>query len=443
MALNLMDLFKDQIGNAMASQASKYLGVSENNVQDAMGGILPALMGGLINKGSTESGAAGILDFMNQNKIGGGLLDNLGGLFGGGSQTDSLASTGSMVLKFLMGDKTGAIVDLITRSVGIKSGVASSLLKMAAPMLLGLIGKQVSKNGLNAGGLMKLLLGQRDYVRKSAPAGLGDILGFADWGSDAAQGAEKAASAAASSARETVEEAAGSKGFNFWPWLIGLGLLAALWMWKGPTCKQADLGSVKDKIEDAGKAVGDAAKDAGKVVGDAAKDAGNTVGNMAKDAGDAMADAADAVKGAIMSVKLPGGAEIKTAAGSFTDKFVKMLGKKGKDAVAFDGVHFATGSANLTAESNAQLENLAAVLKAYPGVHIEISGHTDNTGDANKNLMLSTQRALAVRQKLQALGVAANRLSSKGYGQTKPIADNGTDQGRQENRRVDVRVTKY
>ncbi len=437
MSLNLMDLFKDQIGNVMAAQAGKYLGVSESSANDALGAMLPALMGGLINKGSTQSGAASILDFMNKNNIGGGLLDNLGGLFGGGAKTDGLASTGSMVLKFLMGDKTGAVVDLITKTVGIKSGVASTLMKMAAPMLLGLIGRQVKNKGLNAGGLMDLLLGQRDYVKKAAPAGLADILGFSSWDAQESVGVASGASTTRTSSSQSYETTTKSKGFNFWPWLLGALLLGAIWMIAGKQCSpEKELGAVKDKMEKAGKAVGDATKGAIDATADATKGAVDA-------AGDAVKGAADAVKGAITSISLPGGSEIKAAAGSFTDKFVKMIGKKGKDAVAFDGVNFNTGSATLTEDSKAQLENLAAVLKAYPKVHIEIAGHTDNTGDANKNLNLSKQRALAVSQMLQKLGIAANRLKATGYGQTKPIADNATAEGRAQNRRVDVRVTKY
>lgn len=435
-----MDLFKDQIGGELASQAGKFLGVSENNVNQALGGMLPGLLGGLIDKGSTSNGASGILDFLNKNNMDGSALGNLGGMFGGGSSTDKLMSTGSSVLKFVMGDKVGALVDFATNMVGIKSNVASSLLRMAAPMLLGLIGKQVKSKNLNASGLMNLLLGQREHVAKAAPAGLGDILGFSAFGSKPEP--KKTTSSTTSTRVDNNNNSGGGFG-KFLPWIIGLLALAALAKFGPQMCSTAEkVGSATvDAAGDAANAVGDVAKGAADMAGDAAKGAAD----MAGDAANAVGDAAGAVVDAITSIRLPGGVEIKTAAGSFTDRFAKFVGDSKADlktAYAFDRVNFATGSANLTPDSKDQIANLAAVLKAYPNVNIEIGGHTDNTGDAAKNLSLSQQRALAVSQMLQQLGVKANRVAAKGYGQNNPIATNATDAGKAANRRVEVRVTK-
>lgn len=474
MSFSLMDAFKDQVQGALIQQASSYLGESEGGLQKAMGAVVPGLLGGLISKGSTVNGASSILDFMNNNQMDTGMLSNLGGLFSGGSSTDGLMSTGSMIMKFIMGDKVGALTDFIVSKAGIKSGAASSIIKMAAPMVMGLLSKQVAGNGLNASGLMNLLLGQKEQVAKAAPSGLGDLLGLgglfsgaqsavsglaggvkdtasslADGTKDAAGKAAGAVTGAAGKIGDTVrnvEPPSGGGGFGkILPYIIGLAaLLGVLYFVGGEGCAKKAVDGVGDAVEK----TGEMAKDGVAAVGDAAGDAANAVGDVAGDAADAVGDAANAVVDAITSISLPGGAEIKAEAGSFTDRIARYLSGEDVEGVtdgiiAFDKVNFETGKADLTAESMTQLENLAAIMKAYPNVEIEVQGHTDNTGDAAANMTLSKQRALSVKQALTAqLGINQNRVAAEGYGQNNPIASNDTAEGRAENRRVVAKVTK-
>ena len=79
-------------------------------------------------------------------------------------------------------------------------------------------------------------------------------------------------------------------------------------------------------------------------------------------------------------------------------------------------------------------------MKGRPSMRIGVYGHTDSKGTPGGNLILSKQRAAAVRNYLQGKGIAANRLASEGFGQTKPIADNNTDEGRTKNRRVEFKI---
>ncbi|MDX1409981.1 MAG: OmpA family protein, partial [Saprospiraceae bacterium] len=102
---------------------------------------------------------------------------------------------------------------------------------------------------------------------------------------------------------------------------------------------------------------------------------------------------------------------------------------------------FETGSAALTDASQYELDNLVQIMNRYPDMQIEIGGHTDNTGDAESNLTLSRERAEAVRQRLVAAGIAEGRISAIGYGQTRPVADNDTPDGRAENRRTEIKIT--
>jgi OmpA-OmpF porin, OOP family len=108
----------------------------------------------------------------------------------------------------------------------------------------------------------------------------------------------------------------------------------------------------------------------------------------------------------------------------------------------FDRLLFNTGSATLQPQSMEQLNNIAAILKAYPAVHLTIGGYTDNTGDAAINLKLSQGRADNVTAALVKRGIALDRLVAKGYGEEHPVGDNSTEAGRAQNRRISMLVTQ-
>jgi outer membrane protein OmpA-like peptidoglycan-associated protein/uncharacterized protein YidB (DUF937 family) len=104
-------------------------------------------------------------------------------------------------------------------------------------------------------------------------------------------------------------------------------------------------------------------------------------------------------------------------------------------------IHFAAGATTIDADSFDVLSAAANAIKAAPpDSKVEIGGHTDNTGDTAANLKLSEDRANAVRSKLVELGVAPDMLTAKGYGDTKPIADNVSEEGRAKNRRMEFMV---
>ncbi len=103
-------------------------------------------------------------------------------------------------------------------------------------------------------------------------------------------------------------------------------------------------------------------------------------------------------------------------------------------------VTFETGSANLTPLSRYELENVVAALNKYPNVTIEVAGHTDNVGDDAVNQALSQARAQTVYDFLAGKGISADRMSPKGYGETKPIETNDTEEGRQQNRRTEFQI---
>lgn len=107
---------------------------------------------------------------------------------------------------------------------------------------------------------------------------------------------------------------------------------------------------------------------------------------------------------------------------------------------ALRNIFFETASFALLPASTAELNNLVGLMKATPALRIEVGGHTDNVGNDAANQLLSEQRANAVRDFLVKQGIDASRVVAKGYGETKPVATNETDEGRAQNRRTEVTV---
>lgn len=110
---------------------------------------------------------------------------------------------------------------------------------------------------------------------------------------------------------------------------------------------------------------------------------------------------------------------------------------------AAKNVYFASGKFTLLSKSFKPLNDVAKIMNDNPDLKLDISGHTDNTGDAAKNQTLSENRAKSVLDYLVKKGVDASRITSAGYGQDQPIADNNTAAGRAKNRRVEIKVRNY
>jgi OmpA-OmpF porin, OOP family len=103
------------------------------------------------------------------------------------------------------------------------------------------------------------------------------------------------------------------------------------------------------------------------------------------------------------------------------------------------GVNFDTAKDSLRPEATEILDDAVSILKRYPGLKVEIAGHTDSAGGDDDNLVLSQQRANTVMNYFVDKGIEAERMTAKGYGETLPIADNATEDGRYMNRRVELR----
>ncbi len=174
-----------------------------------------------------------------------------------------------------------------------------------------------------------------------------------------------------------------------------------------------------------------------------------TVGELevkAKEA--AAAAAATPATPSEVDIVLDGGVTLKGAATGVEKSLVDFIKDSAKAVdkttwFNFDRLAFATGKAELDmGVSKAQLDNVVAIMKAFPNATLKIGGYTDNVGDAKANQKLSQQRAEAVMAALAAAGVDKKRLEAEGYGAEHPVcAANDTDECKAQNRRIAVRVS--
>ncbi|MDF1695681.1 MAG: OmpA family protein [Saprospiraceae bacterium] len=456
MSINLLDMLKDQVTGSLAKQAGEFLGESEENVASGLGGIFPALLGSVINKSSEPQGATGLMDMIGGLDL--DMLGDIGGLFGGGaSSVNGLLSSGGGIIESLLGDKVGGVVEMISKVSGLKSGSSSSLLSMAAPFLMGIIGKQIKGKGLSF--LTDLLMGQKDHVKAALPAGMGGLLGFSDMAKNmtgALSGTAGAAAGATSSAlndiSSSVKSTAGSistgtenlakdvsssvstaanTGMSWLKWALPLVLVGALAIWG---INAGWFGSsVKEGVNDVSAQATELATDATTTVGDAAN---STMGSVSDIAKSAFATIDEAAKAALDKITFTA-----NSAGSQLMDYIKG-GYKGEGKVTFNNLTFPTGSAIIDESSAIEVDNLASILKAYPNVKINVSGYTDNQGNSENNKALSEKRAESVKARLVAKGISETRIATAGYGAENPVASNDTEEGRAKNRRIEVAISK-
>jgi len=341
---------------------------------------------------------------------------------------------------------------------------------------MGIIGKQVKGKGI--GFLKDLLMGQKEHVAKAMPSGMDNLLGldFASMGDSlrgtaasvtgavgsAASGVSNTANRAAGAATGAVSGAANAtrgavggaanatrgavgsaghmagdaakSGLGWIKWALPLLLIGGLIWWL------LGNGNPADAIGDAANKAGEMTEGAANAVGDAAT---KTVGAV----GDAADGAANMAKGAFANVNAAAKSTLDkvsfeaNSAGSQMMEFIDG-GFEGDGKVTFRNLNFASGSDNIAGESGKEVDNLAAILKAYPDVKINVAGYTDSQGNADSNQTLSENRAKSVKQRLMDQGIKPNRISTKGYGVANPVATNDTAEGRAQNRRIEVTIVK-
>ncbi len=384
---------RSQLTPDVIRSASSLVKEPEAATLHTLNSAVPSVLSGLTGMASTREGASGLAGLIRDGGCG-AAAEKIGSLFAGGSATNNMIGAGQQLLSKIFGGKLSAVNDLVARTGGVSSSSSSKLLSLAAPLTLGVLGKRAAAQGLDASGLASSLLNEKSEIDAAAPSGLTQILGG---------GPTLVSSRLAEPVHiERVSAEAPAEPPRAQPmrWLplalAALIALALLLFVRGRTAKST-------------------------------------------------ADLASRTPNALSRIDLPGGTNISVPRGSINYNLAAFLADQSATSVpktfVFDHLNFESATTRLTPASVATVNALASILKAYPSAQVQLVGHTDNTGFPEANQTLSLDRANAVKGMLVSQGVSADRISTAGYGQDRPIASNDTEAGRAQNRRLELNVT--
>ncbi len=173
--MNIVSIIMQFMGPAIVSKLAGSLGINSTIAQKAIGAALPAILAGIMGKASQPGGASILGDLIGKQDP--GLLGNLAGMIGG-SQQSQIAQQGSSVLGSLLGgSQLGALTGALGKFTGASDSATTGLLGMLAPVVLGSLGQQQKSMGLDAGGLAKMLMGQKDNISAAMPGDFAKLLG--------------------------------------------------------------------------------------------------------------------------------------------------------------------------------------------------------------------------------------------------------------------------
>ena len=243
---SLLDSVKDYLTPDVIRKIGSAAGETPENTKRAMDNIVPTLLFGAAKVADSPGGDNQLMSLINKQTSDGNILSNLAGQLSGESAAQGLMNSGRDAAKALFGGKLNSVIDTLARSLGLKSSSIASLLSIAAPIVLGVLGKERSARGLGASGLASLLSGERNILSQILPAGLGSVLGWGDGGRTEERIADTVGYDPARTAYGTV---AREKGTDWWLWpalgLAALGFLLTLSGCARPLCRKKPLPSRK------------------------------------------------------------------------------------------------------------------------------------------------------------------------------------------------------
>jgi outer membrane protein OmpA-like peptidoglycan-associated protein len=389
------------LGSTGIADVAGRLGESESSTKKGLETTVFALLGGLLHKANEPGAMRQVIDLASS--VPADTAKNVTSALDPANST--ILSTGKRLVSLVFGPGESKVADAISSTAGLKPGTIGTLLAGGGSLLLATLGKRVRDEGLTATGLTGLLQNESSTIQRALPAGLTDIFRGVP-----AVGSERVTVERKSVDPVVAERVIKEKSSNPWLWLIPLALLLLGLLWYFMR------GRSPNRVEETASTV------------QSQPVAAPNLGEFVKR-------------------QLPDNVELNVPANGVESRLLAFIQdpSKAPDTTSwfdFDRLLFDTGATTLRPESQEQLKNVAAILKAYPNVHIKVGGYTDSTGDAAANLKLSQGRADAVVAGLTALGIDASRLEAKGYGEQYPVGDNTTEEGRAKNRRVSMLVTQ-
>jgi outer membrane protein OmpA-like peptidoglycan-associated protein len=383
MANTLLDSLVGLLESRTIGNLATSLGAPGEAVSQGLKSSIAAVLAGLVTKASGPGVLQRILDLV----PGGAENMNFSQIVNAASDPNSpVIAGGKSILSALFDNSEHNVVAGVAGASGLRPGIASTILSMAAPMVASFLGKRIRQEGMTVDGLSARLQAESDAIRYALPANLRDLF----W---------PAASRVETGSPVVTQEVRKERSLAWLPALaIALGL-GALWL----------MLHARRPVERVTAPTGSANRVAASVC---------TLPT---------------------NLSLPANG-VESRLLGFLQNFDAKLAPT--TWFTFDRLVFETGSDQLRPESQAQLNDVAAILKDCRTIRLKIAGYTDNVGPADTNLRLSRNRANAVMFELIRRGVSPDSLTAEGYGQEFPIADNTTAEGRAKNRRVAMLVTQ-
>ena len=425
--MNLMELVKPHLTAELMQKAAAWLGESESGISKALSAIFPTVIGAIASKADNRgfidslSGMLAADANLNPDHI----LKDVSVCFDADNANNTTTSDlGFDLLRSLFGDNRQVLGQAISQHAGIGIGSVGKLLGASAPVVLALLSTQSKAVG-NLSALMMQLASQKAAIISSIPGAIGAAASLNG------AGATSAASSFSANSRSNVTPG----GFPLWliPALALLG--GGIWWFL-----QAERSQERVSVNQPAPPLESPVQQPKFV------DAPNAVEPKldAPDSTEAATITAD--QSAFIERTLPSEVKIKIPSAGSEAKLLNFIEDRGQvidkeNWVELDRILFDSDTASLRSESSAQIGDIAAIMQAFPNVQLKIGGYTDNSGDAESNLKLSAGRANSVMNAIAALGIDVARLKAEGYGPEHSVADNATEQGRQNNRRVSALIT--
>lgn len=425
MAINFLDTVRAYFDGEFANQAANSLDESGSGVSAALNALIPTGLAGILNKAT--SGNEGSDEVFNLATGASRYLHpspNLSDLHND--------EKGSNIPALIFGSNQSAVSSAISHFTGIKNSSAASLMTLALPAIMGLLGKHAEQNNLTASGLSGFLSSEKDHIMQAMPAGLSSLartLGFqlpaspASMSSNINSGMSEPAAYQNDPAYSAAPKPAAGRNWLV-PLIVILAAIALLIYFSRGCSHTMPNNSADANMSDSVKS-------------DTAITARAPVS----------ATTPESIK-----VKLPNGKELDAYKGGIEDQLVTFLNSDWKSLSAdslknrwfnFDNLNFNSGNATLLPESEKQLDNIAEILKAFPDAKIKIGGYTDATGNAAANKKLSQDRADVAKTGLTKRGVGKQVTGSEGYGSAfAKYPATATEEEKALDRHVSVSVRK-
>jgi outer membrane protein OmpA-like peptidoglycan-associated protein len=405
MMASIVDQVREVVSPDVLRSVGTLIGESPSATSRGFATVVPTLLSGITDAASTPAGAQHVRAMINESGLGAAMLDRLPGMLTGGGPTDTLLTAGRQLLTGLFGGKQDNVTDVVAKSTQLPGTAVRSLMAIVAPIVMSVLGREISSRGLDTSGLMNLLASQRAGFTSLMPAGLATALGLKTGSVPTAVETEVSRAEVAAPRRSTgdVDEVTnGRRELPAWLWpavAVALAALALMFLTRLRTPEVA--------VQDGTRAPSASPRQ-------------------------------------LAALTLPTGEKLQVKDGGFLQKLNAYLSSPSDTAVpsrfVFEDLTFETGSTALTPTSTQVVEALGRTLKAYPNVKIGVEGFTDASGDPAANKRLSQDRADAVKQALVQQGIGDERITTAGFGPERPVALNDSEEGRARNRRTEVVV---